>query len=85
MQQDQEDQHEGPQEPEDGEGDVHVEYAIGEYVAAKYNGDMHVGRVANIDDGEYAINCMESDLVFIIDGPHNGIFCGFIPYMFCVS
>ena len=41
------DQHEGQQEPEDGEGDVHVEYAIGDYVA-------------NIDDEEYEINFMES-------------------------
>ena len=47
------------QEPEDGEGDVHVEYAIGDYVAAKYNRDMYVGRVANIDDEEYEINFME--------------------------
>ena len=56
LQQDQEDQ----QKPEDGEGDVHVEYAIGDYVAAKYNEDMYVGRVANIDDEEYEINFMES-------------------------
>ena len=60
LQQDQEDQHEGQQEPEDGEGDVHVEYTIGDYVASKYSGDMYVGRVANIDDEEYEINFMES-------------------------
>ena len=47
-------------EPEDREGDVHVEYAIGDYVAAKYKGDMYVGRVANIGDEEYGINFMES-------------------------
>ena len=37
-----------------------MEYTIGDYVAAKYNGDMYVGRVANIDDEEYEINFMES-------------------------
>ena len=37
-----------------------MEYAIGDYVVAKYNRDMYVGRVANIDDEEYEINFMES-------------------------
>ena len=51
-----------------------MEYAIRDYVTAKYNGDMYVGRVANIDDEEYEINFMESipDFVF-------SIFCGFTP------